>query len=369
MCCARAEVDTLPWLWQFSKPVEDHATDRLGRLLAKVNTQQVLERHDRQAAAAGHAAVRLPLPFDVGRTRIVADLANQSRKQVRQRDKPDRLQSGTPDHREMRRTRAEAPQQLQRRRLRQHLEHGTRKLAQVARRMPVEAAEQQALHIDHAEHPVAAFVEQRIPTVAALCRQRHWPHQVRRGQLPELERVRQRAQFVARELPVRTARAHDQLQFVTAIGGFGVARAGQPEPREHPVRAEIEQRDGRVHHPVKQVQRHGSQQAGSLCHADRQRLRRKLARHDMQERDDEECQRERYRIGERRRDAQHAEQGCEQMSKGRLPKPAQAERRKRDAKLARRQVSVQVRVHARQYAAPPAVMPRNGRDPRAAQPD
>ena len=59
----------------------------------------------------------------------------------------------------------------------------------------------------------------------------------------------------------------------------------------------------------------------------------------------------------------------QQRGKGRLADPAEAERRERDAELARRKIGVELSVNLREQAPGQAVGPRDGLDARRAQLD
>lgn len=67
--------------------------------------------------------------------------------------------------------------------------------------------------------------------------------------------------------------------------------------------------------------------------------------------------------------AEQVEQRAEQLGEGGLADPAEAERRERDAELARRQVRVEPAVHDREDAPAQAVLACERLDARAAQLD
>jgi hypothetical protein len=111
-------------------------------------------------------------------------------------------------------------------------------------------------------------------------------------------------------------------------------------------------------------------QADRLGIADRQRLRRQFADHDVQKRDDAERDHERHAVDQLRRgDADHPEHRFEQAGEGRLANPAQAQGSQRNAELACRQVGVELGMDLLQDAAAQAGGLGDGADARLAECD
>jgi len=175
--------------------------------------------------------------------------------------------------------------------------------------------------------------------------------------------------LVARVLTA--AGVQDQLEFFAAVVVFVVRAwltlAGDAQDS---VGAGVEQVDGRVHGPVEQVQRHGGPQRQQLGLADRPRLGRQFADHDVQVRNDEEGDKERHRLDHFSAvHAQVSQQRFEQVGERWFTDPAQAQRGEGDAQLAGRKVGVELVVYLAQDAAAPAMQFGNGLDAGGAQLD
>ena len=163
---------------------------------------------------------------------------------------------------------------------------------------------------------------------------------------------------------------HDQLELFARIVGLVAARIRAEADRiEHAVRACVEQPDGRIHQPVERVQRCGSPQRHAFGTADCQRFRREFTEHDMQIRNQRECEHQRDHRGCFRADAEAHEHRFEQVCERGLADPAKRERGERDAELAGRQIGIQTAMHADQDAPTPAVAGGHRRGLRATQLD
>ena len=101
-------------------------------------------------------------------------------------------------------------------------------------------------------------------------------------QLGQLQRVAHHGDFLAAVADAAVAVQY-QLELVTRERLRVLVGVFQPEPAQDQEGAGVEHPDGRVHHPVKDIERRRSPCGRVLRTADGQRFRRQFAQHDMQE--------------------------------------------------------------------------------------
>jgi hypothetical protein len=204
--------------------------------------------------------------------------------------------------------------------------------------------EEQVLQVDHAQHVFAIGIEIGIAAEAvahhrlqvvfqrlAGVERDHFAdraHQVGHRQLGEIERLGQDVALVAGEFFARLAGAQDQLELLVRVVGVVAALAIQAGQPQHHVGAAVEHPDRRVHRPVEAVQRQRAPQADDFRIADRQRLRRQFADHDVQEGDHAEGEHEGHAVHHfGRGDADQGEQRLEQAANAgspTQPRPSEA---------------------------------------------
>ena len=243
--------------------------------------------------------------------------------------------------------------------------------------------EEQVLQVDHAQHFLAFLVEIGVAreAVAAhgvevfLDRQVlvqgddfvNRAHQVGHGHFREFQRLGQDVALVVGELflfALFTGGAgvgtQDHLEFFVRVVGLVPAGAGEAGHAQHHVGAGVQQPDRRVHRPVEAVQRQRTPQADRLRGADRQRLRRQFAHHDVQEGDHAERDHEGHAVDQLFvGDAEQGEGRFEDAGKSRFADPAQAQRGQGDAQLAGRQIGVELAMDFVEDAAAQAAAFRN----------
>jgi hypothetical protein len=166
-------------------------------------------------------------------------------------------------------------------------------------------------------------------------------HDLAGAAVAEGEDVLRQVALVALDLAARVALAHDLAQLLLAVGVVaGLPRGRDAKRLEDEVAHAVEEVHERLGGEVEDAHDRRHDQRGRGGPSDREALRRELAEHDVQQRDDQEGE------GARERDAGDPgvlpEHRLEQVVEGPLTGDAEAQAGDRDAELTSREVGVDV---------------------------
>ena len=190
-------------------------------------------------------------------------------------------------------------------------------------------------------------------------------HDVGYGQITEAEDIVDVFGLAAFDDAVLGGFFHEPFDFGVGqdfmLRGFLYATQAQNASR-----GRVEQPVERIEHDVRGIQRIGDPLRDRHGPADRKRLRHLLADHDMQGGEHQEPCQERGEVESGFRQPQRLEKRSEQRRDRGLADPAEAERGHGDAKLAARQIGLDVVHHASQQACAKAVLLDHDLDAKAA---